>query len=180
MWNIVTLDGMFEGSKPWDLSFHERVWGDDLERFSIEQLQSAHALVFGRATYEGMAAYWRTAQGTIADYMNRLPKLVASRTLAAADWNNATVVVDDIAATLRRMKGEGEGDLYLFGSANLSETLMRQRLFDEYRIGVAPVIAGRGRRLFADGMPQEPLDLVDTWSTSTGCAVLRYRPRPRP
>jgi dihydrofolate reductase len=106
--------------------------------------------------------------------------VVASRTLAAADWNNSTVERDDIGAKLRRLKAEGEGDLYLFGSANLSETLMRQRLFDEYRIGVAPVIAGRGRRLFADGMPQEPLDLVRTWSTATGCAVLHYRPRPRP
>ena len=177
MWNVVTLDGMFEGTKSWDLSWHERVWGEELERFSIEQLESADFLVFGRVTYEGMAAYWRGAKGTIAEYMNKLPKLVASRTLESADWNNSTVVQGDISEELRRLKQQGSGDMYLFGSANLSETLMRERLFDEYRLGIAPVLAGKGRRLFADSGKQEQLDLLETRATSTGCVIARYRPR---
>jgi hypothetical protein len=55
MWNLLTLDGFFEGSKSWDLDFHLSVWGDELERLSIEQLGSAERLLFGRVTYEGMA-----------------------------------------------------------------------------------------------------------------------------
>ena len=62
MWNLITLDGYFEGEKNWDLPWHERVWGEELEQFSIEQLQSSDLLVFGRVTYEGMSAYWQTAK----------------------------------------------------------------------------------------------------------------------
>ena len=76
MWNLLSLDGYFEGAKSWDLDFHQSVWGDELERLSLEQLSSADGLLFGRITYEGMAAYWQTATGEIADLMNRLPKVV--------------------------------------------------------------------------------------------------------
>jgi dihydrofolate reductase len=62
MWNLITLDGFFEGAKSWDLGWHERVWGDELERLSIEQLRSADGLLFGRVTYEGMAAHWPSAE----------------------------------------------------------------------------------------------------------------------
>src|SRR5262245_14009599 len=144
MWNIITLDGYFEGEKRWDLPWHERVWGPELEQFSIEQLRSADCLVFGRVTYEGMASYWRTAEGEVARHMNRLPKVVCSRTLQTADWNNTTIV-PDAAAAIARLKQQGEGDMYVFGSANLAEALMNERLFDEYRIGIAPVVAGAGR-----------------------------------
>ena len=67
MWNLLPLDGYLEGPTPWDLAFHLAVWGDVLERFSIEQLRAADWLIFGRVTYEGMAAYWRTAQGEVAE-----------------------------------------------------------------------------------------------------------------
>ena len=56
MWNLITLDGYFEGTENWDLDWHEYVWGEELERLSIEQLRSAEFLLFGRVTYEGMAA----------------------------------------------------------------------------------------------------------------------------
>jgi dihydrofolate reductase len=174
MWNIVTLDGYFEGVKNWDLPWHERVWGEELERFSLEQLGSADMLVFGRVTYEGMAAYWTTAQGAVADYMNRLPKLLCSRTLQRATWNNTTLVKDDVDVEIARLKHQGSGNMFVFGSANLSRTLMNERLFDEYRIGVAPVIHGRGRLLFSDGQNPQGLQLIETRSLSNGCVILRY------
>ena len=85
MWNLVTLDGYFEGAKSWDLDWHNYAWGEELERFSIEQLKTIDALLFGRVTYEGMASYWTTAKGEVAesaDAMNRIPKIVFSKTLA--------------------------------------------------------------------------------------------------
>src|SRR5271169_5090342 len=85
MWNLMTVDGCFEGAKSWDLAFHQAVWGPELEAFSIEQLRTADRLLFGRVTYEGMAAYWRTAQGEVADFMNRLPKVVFSTSLTRMD-----------------------------------------------------------------------------------------------
>ena len=81
MWNMVTLDGFFEGSKPWDIAWHELGWGEELERLSVEQTSAADALLFGRVTYEGMAAYWPSAKGEVADIMNAIPKIVFSKTL---------------------------------------------------------------------------------------------------
>jgi dihydrofolate reductase len=173
MWNLITLDGYFEGVKSWDLPWHERVWGEELEQFSLEQLKSADMLVFGRVTYEGMAAHWQTAQGAIADHMNSLPKVVCSRTLQTPAWNHTTLVKDNVAAEIARLKREGNGNMFVFGSAKLSRSLMNEKLFDEYRIGVAPVIYGKGRLLFSDGLNHQ-LQLREVRSTSTGCVILRY------
>ena len=176
MWNLITLDGYFEGVKNWDLPWHERVWGEELERFSLDQLQSADMLVFGRVTYEGMAAYWQTAKGAIAEYMNRLPKVVCSRTLESAPWNNTLRVKDNAAEKVATLKRQGDGNMFVFGSANLSKTLMNAKLFDEYRIGIAPVIHGDGRLLFNDGLRSQGLQLLEARPLSTGCVILRYWP----
>ena len=92
MWNVITLDGYFEGNQNWDLSFHNIVWGQELEKLSIEQLNSADYLVFGRVTYEGMAAHWQKEKGEIADLMNKIPKVVFYKTLKSVDWNNAALI----------------------------------------------------------------------------------------
>lgn len=174
MWNFITLDGYFEGVKNWDLPWHERFWGEELERFSLDQLQSTDMLVFGRVTYEGMAAYWRTAKGAIADHMNSLPKVVFSRTLQTAEWSNTTLVKDNAAEEMARLKQQGNGNLFVFGSANLSRFLMNEQLFDEYRLGIAPVIQGSGRLMFNDGLTPQGLRLLEARPLSTGCIILRY------
>lgn len=178
MWNLITLDGCFEGEKSWDLPWHDTAWGADLEKLSIEQLEAADALLFGRVTYEGMAAYWQTAKGRIADYMNKLPKVVCSRTLVAATWNNSTLIKDKAAEEIAKLKRLGNRNIFVFGSGNLSQTLMHAGLFDEYRIGIAPVIHGKGRLLFENGLPSQTLQLVESRQTATGCMVLRYQKMP--
>jgi len=174
MWNIITLDGHFEGNRNWDLSFHETVWGKELEALSIEQLHSADYLVFGRVTYEGMAAYWTKAKGEIADLMNSIPKLVFSKTLNSAEWNNTTLIKENAAAEIIKLKAQGSGDMYVFGSANLSETFVNDDLFDEYRIGISPVILGSGRPLFKQGIASGNLTLVSVQRLTTGGVVLKY------
>ncbi len=176
MWNVITLDGCFEGTKNWDLSFHELVWGRELEDISIEQLQSADYLVFGRVTYEGMAEYWKKEKGEIADLMNSIPKIVFSTTLKTADWNNTTLINKNVSAEIKKLKAEGGKDMYVFGSANLSETFINDNLFDEYRIGIAPVILGNGRPLFKHGIPSKTLSLVSTRQLLTGGVILKYIP----
>jgi dihydrofolate reductase len=175
MWNIITLDGYFEGEKNWELSFHEIVWGPEMERFCLEQLNTTSHLVFGRTTYEGMAAYWKTAQGEIADFMNNLPKIVCSRTLNATDWNNSTLIKENVASEIAALKAKSNKDLYVFGSANLSETLIRENLIDEYRIAIAPVITGKGRYLFPKGLPEKKLSLISSQPLMTGGVILKYR-----
>lgn len=174
MWNIITLDGFFEGNQLWDLSCHNLIWGDELEKLSIEQLNAADYLVFGRVTYEGMAAYWREAKGEIADLMNKIPKLVFSKSLQTVDWNNATLIKNDASSAISKLKAEGGKDMYVFGSANLSETFINNNLFDEYRIGIAPVILGKGRPLFREGASTLNLTLVSTQQLLTGGVVLKY------
>jgi len=175
MWNIITLDGYFEGEKKWELPFLEIVWGPEMERLSLEQLNSTDYLVFGRTTYEGMAAYWKTAQGEIADLMNKLPKIVCSRTLNSADWNNSILIKQNVADEIAKLKAKGNKDMYVFGSANLSETLIKENLFDEYRICIAPVIAGKGRYLFPKGLPERQLSLISSQPLMTGGVIFKYK-----
>lgn len=175
MWNIITLDGYFEGDKNWDLSFHEIIWGPELEKISIEQLKAADYLVFGRVTYEGMADYWRTEKGEIAELMNKIPKLVCSRTLNSLDWNNSTLIKGNTAEEISKLKAQGGGDMYVFGSANLSGTFINDNLFDEYRIGVSPVLAGSGRPLFQKGIVPRQLKLVSSQQLLTGGLIMTFK-----
>jgi dihydrofolate reductase len=176
MWNLMTLDGMFEGPKPWDLGFHEYAWGKELERFSKEQAHEARGLVFGRRTYEGMAAYWRTEKGETAEFMNAVPKYVFSRTLERADWENSTLVKEDAGAAVARLKEQPGKDLFLFGSADLSVTLIRAGLFDEYRIGLVPVTLGEGNPLFKPGSEPLRLELERSRPLGDRCLLMHYRP----
>src|SRR5690606_11821185 len=173
MWNIITLDGYFEGQKNWDLPFHELVWGEELEKLSIEQLNSADYLVFGRVTYEGMAADWSKEAGKTADLMNKIPKLVFSTILKSAEWNNTILLSENAAAQLRKLKEQNGKSTFVFGSANLSETFIKDDLFDEYRIVIAPVILGNGRQLFRQGITSKNLSLVSTQHLKTGGVILK-------
>lgn len=177
MWNVMTLDGYFEGEKNWDLPFHELVWGKEVEQFGIEQLESADMLVFGKTTYEGMAAYWQTAkdEGETTRYMNSIAKIVCSTSLPKADWNNSTIV-RDAATDIPTLKKQGNKNMFVFGSGKLSETLMKEQLFDEYRLLIAPVFLGKGRLLFPKGLPYEELTLLEARALSNGGIILRYAP----
>src|SRR3954468_6958187 len=109
MWNVITLDGYFEGKEPWDLEFHQTVYDKELEAFSIEQLQTADMMVFGRKTYVGMADYWTKAEGEPeTPFMNKIAKVVCSTTLEAADWNNTTIVKDAVT-DIAQLKEQGDG-----------------------------------------------------------------------
>jgi len=174
MWNLLTLDGYFEGAKSWELDWHEYVWGEELERIAIEQLRSADRLLFGRVTYEGMAAYWRGAEGEVADLMNSIPKVVFSRTIHKTDWNNTALVKEYAAAAVRDLKQKSERNLFVFGSADLSATLMDARLFDEYRLAIVPVVLGHGKPLFGRTMSRHRLKLLEARPLASGCVILRY------
>lgn len=174
VWNLMTLDGRFEGEDNWDLAFHELAWGPELEALSHHFGDTAGALVFGRVTAEGMAAHWKTAEPSrITSFMNALPKVVASRTLATLDWNN-TRVVADIMPELKRMKGAGDKPLYVFGSADLTHQLLEAGLVDELIVGIAPILLGGGRPLFKPGS-RIGLELKETSRTASGAVINTYR-----
>jgi dihydrofolate reductase len=174
MWNLMTLDGFVEGPNR-DISWHDDVWGEELERLSIAQLHEAGGLLFGRVTYELMANYWPTASGEVADFMNASPKYVFSRTLTRADWNNTQLFSADVTATVAKLKHESAKDIFLFGSADLAASLIPQGLIDEFRIAINPIILGGGTPLFKQGT-RVKLKLIDVRPLSTGVAILRYAP----
>jgi dihydrofolate reductase len=176
MWNLMTLDGFVEGPNR-DISWHEDVWGEELEQLSIEQGLSAGGLMFGRVTYELMAGHWPGATGEVADFMNALPKYVFSRTLTKSDWNNTQMFGSDVPGTVARLKRESTKDIFLFGSAGLAESLIPHGLIDEFRIVVNPIVLGGGTPLFRAG-ERLKLKLLDSRALSTGAVILRYSPTP--
>ncbi len=106
--------------------------------------------------------------------MNALPKYVASTTLEEATWNG-TLIKDDVSAEVARLKEQSGGDLLVYGSARLVRTLIEHGLVDAYKLMLHPVVLGRGKRLFQDGI-QATLHLLDGRTTTTGVALLTYEP----
>ncbi|AOF90063.1 dihydrofolate reductase family protein [Sinorhizobium sp. RAC02] len=178
VWNLVTLDGFFEGEKKWDLDFHNRAWGPELEKLSSDFGASAGLLVFGRVTYEGMKAYWTTAEdegeGEVKAYMNALPKLVASRTITSSDWNN-TEMTADIVGEITRRKQALDKTIYVFGSADLTDSLLKAGLVDEVMLAIVPVQLGKGTPFFKEGARRD-FDLVEAKPLSNGAILARYAP----
>lgn len=177
IWNVMALDGAFEGATPWDLSMHETVWGPELKKLSDEQLGEAAVLLFGRKTYEGMRDYWSTSTEDEAPAMNNTPKVVVSSTLKTADWNNSRVLrsLDDVAALKR---DAGDKNVFVFGSAELTSSLRQAGLIDEYRICVAPLLLGKtgGAPMFKPTDDRLRLDLIKAEAISGGGVLLCYRP----
>ncbi|MFD4838507.1 dihydrofolate reductase family protein [Achromobacter sp. NPDC058515] len=178
VWNLVSVDGYFEGAKKWDLDFHNLAWGPELNKLSEEFGDNAAALVFGRVTYEGMASYWKSPQAEpskVSAYMNALPKLVASRKLTSVDWNNCRVTAD-IVPELQRMKAEQTKTIYVFGSAELTHSLLEAGLVDELMLCVVPVILGEGTLFFKPGRELR-LDLAQTRRLENGAIINTYAVR---
>jgi len=123
-----------------------------------------------------MAAHWPTATGEIADFMNAVPKYLVSRTLERADWANSTLVKEDAGKAVARLKEQPGKDLFVFGSADLSATLIRHGLFDEYRIGLVPVTLGEGSPLFKPDSEPLRLQLLQSRPPGDRCLLLRYQP----
>lgn len=171
---MVSLDGFFEGDKPWDIDWHRT--DEEFNDFASQQLDEFDTLVFGRATYEGMAQYW-PSEGAVKDdpevarRMNDSPKIVVSRTLDRPEpaWSNATLVKD--AAELR-----ADRKLLVLGSSVLTVSLLEAGLLDELRIIVNPVLIGSGRSLASSAKGPIPLRLLSRREFGNGNVLLTYAP----
>ncbi len=124
-----------------------------------------------------MAAYWanESETGPITDAMNTLPKYVVSNTLTAADWNNTKIISGDIVQALRDIKAKSDRNLYVFGSAELLATLLPAGIVDEYRLGLAPLLLGRGNPLFKPSNLRIDLELIKAQPLRNGGIVITYR-----
>jgi dihydrofolate reductase len=151
-------------------------------------LAASDALLLGRVTYEGLAAAWpnmmeqyrgprRAALGEYADMMNGYPKYVVSRTLKEPlEWNNSTLIRQNVAEEVSRLKQQPGKDVLIFGSGELVNTLIQHDLIDEYRLMLFPVVVGSGKRLFKDGIETKVLRLVETKTFGSDVVILSYQP----
>jgi len=178
-WNMVSLDGYFEGAMSWQIDWFQPLFNDELERFSVEQLRRADALLFGRTTYEGMAAYWPSASGEAAEYINSLPKIVFSSTLESVHWHRSRLVSGHIGPEVSRLRKESSGDLYVLGSGKLCAALFEGDLFDEIHLCVMPIALGHGATQAGHGMDRLRMRLLEAKPLSNGCVILRYEPQHR-
>ena len=180
---FVTVDGVMEapghdehrdGRNAWAL----QLASEEQQRFKIEELDGIDALLLGRVTYQIFAVFWPSAPRDegFADRMNSIRKYVVSTTLKVADWNNSTIISGNVPEEVSRLKQEAGGDILIYGSADLVNSLMKHDLIDEYRLLVFPVVLGTGKRLFRDGNDLSHLRLVDTRPFSSGVVLLTYQP----
>jgi dihydrofolate reductase len=143
-------------------------------------MEHTEALLFGRRTWQTMAAAWPGRAGDeFADRMNAIPKYVASRTLNQEDlfWSNSTLLPPhDALGEVRRLREHDGGDLLVMGSPTLTRLLTENDLVDEYLLMIEPVLVGGGKRLFPDDGQSRPMELVSITTSSTGVLVCAYRP----
>jgi class 3 adenylate cyclase/dihydrofolate reductase len=185
---FVTLDGVMEAPGHEEHRDGRNAWAlqgasEDQQRFKIEELLAADALLMGRVTYQIFAAFWPSAPGDEgwADRMNGIQKYVVSTTLETADWNNTVILRGDPSDEVSKLKQLHDGDILILGSADLVNSLMKHDLIDEYRLLVFPIVLGSGKRLFRDESDTSHLRLVGTRAFSSGVVLLSYQPaRERP
>jgi dihydrofolate reductase len=179
---FITVDGVVEdpgGSEGferggWAFDFDR---GDEGNKFKLDELLEAEAQLFGRRTCDGFAAAWPSRTGEFADRINKSPQYVVSSTLEEPPWENSTVISGDDAGEVSKLKAEPGGNILVAGSVQLVRTLLDNDLVDELRLMVFPVVLGKGKRLFDDGLGKSALKLVEARAVGPeGVVVLVYRP----
>jgi dihydrofolate reductase len=180
VFNHVSLDGYFQDARG-DMSWAHAGADPEWNAFVEDNARGGGVLVFGRVTYDLMIRYWPTEMArkndpVVAERMNAMPKIVFSRKLKEATWNNTRLIADDPVAAMRRLKREDGDDMAMFGSGTIIAQLAPAGLIDEYQIVVNPLILGSGRTMFA-GIA-EPLRLRQTRVRPfrNGNVVLWYAP----
>lgn len=188
--NFMTLDGVVQApggpDEDTDGGFAHGGWSS--KYFDPEAMGSAvdevmdrtDALLFGRRTWQAMAAAWPSRAGDpFADRMNEIPKYVASRTLSQDDltWSGSTLLAaEDAIGAVRELRASEGNGVQIWGSASLAAQLIEHDLVDQYVLMIEPVLLGGGKRIFPDDGRSRPLELVSTTTASTGVLICTYRP----
>jgi dihydrofolate reductase len=172
----VTLDGYVAGpggELDWELAEEH----PDVRAWKVASLRQVGTHIMGRVTYEAMAEYWPNATGDYADFMNKLPKVVFSNTLPAAEWAGSRVARGDLAEEIAALKSESGGEtIMVHGGAAFVQALSRLGLIDEYRLVIHPVALGNGLPLFKDLARPLRVDLAEAKSFPDGTVIHVYQP----
>jgi dihydrofolate reductase len=175
---MVSIDGYFEGEN------HEIDWhnvDEDFNRYSLDFLNNIDTLVFGRTTYELMASYWTTEAAVkdaplIAEKMNSLQKIVFSNTLEKAEWNKSRLMKTSLTDEIARQKLRQCKDIAIFGSSDLTLSLIPSGLINEFRIIVNPIFLGKGKTLLEGLDSRIKVKLLYSKTFKSGNVLLCYVP----
>ena len=164
---FISLDGVTEDPQSW------ATFDSDAGEEAAQVLQALDGMLMGRGTYEYFADVMPKATGPYADAINAVSKYVFSSTLERADWNNATIIREDVVAAVTELKRQDGGDLMMYGYGRLNRTLLENRLVDEIRFSVHPVLVA-GRTAGGGNRQALPLTLRGTTPSASGVVALAY------
>lgn len=178
VFNFITLNGFYKGANN-DLSWHRH--GAEESEYAAEGLGSESILLFGRVTYEMMAGYWPTPMAAqndpaVTDGMNNSEKIVFSRTITKAHWNNTRIISDNIVEETKKLKTSGK-DMTILGSGSIVTLFAENGLIDNYQIMVDPVALGEGTPIFNNIKKKLDLELTDSRIFKSGVVLLSYQPK---
>jgi dihydrofolate reductase len=182
---FLTLDGVMQGfggpDEDREGGFEWGGWGapyasEEIGQRAGEGIGAATAYLFGRKTYQHMAARWPNEpdENPIAAHLNATPKYVVTRTLSSLDWAGSQILDGDVVESVSDLKRDGDGFITLLGSGELAQTLIEHDLIDDYRLFVHPLVLGTGKRLFRQIPRPLSMQLIDCAATSTGILMLSY------
>jgi dihydrofolate reductase len=179
----ITLDGFIAGPDC-ELDWHFNYWDEEMAKFATEQLSDADTIVLGRVTYKAMARFWplkvmdlsyAREDIAFAEMMNRYEKIVFSKTLQKAEWNNSRVVRNGIRKEILKLKQKPGKNIIIYGSESIVSALNRLDLIDEFALWVHPVFLKKGKPLFKDEQEKLEFKLLNTKAFSSGVVILTYR-----
>ncbi|TLV03962.1 dihydrofolate reductase family protein [Dyadobacter luticola] len=183
LFSHISLDG-FAGDKNGGLAFLS--YDHELQQFADELIQTVGTPVYGKNTYNLMAGYWPTMfdnpnaserELAHAKWVQEVPKIVFSTTLPSADWENTTLIRDNVTEEINKLKQQPGKDLVIFGSPGLAKSLMNLGLIDEYQLTLHPIILGEGNSLFDGNVQLSKLKLLGSKTLGSGVVTLHYSAR---
>jgi dihydrofolate reductase len=173
----VTLDGVFDAETM--SQWAQPYYSDERDEFIRGIVLASDALLLGRTTFDLQAWYWPNQQDDkygMANHKNRMSKYVVTSRSLQAEWNNSTIINENVVEEIAKLKQQPGQDILIEGSAMLVESLAQAGLVDEYKLLVHPAIMGSGQRFFNNGLELTKLNLVESRTLSHGVVALSYEP----
>lgn len=170
---FVSLDGVVNHMEHWHFDYID----EQIEEITLGEIDASDAMLMGRKTYDIYAGAWPEREGAYPERINAIQKYVASTTLDKGDWNNTTVIKDDLVGTVTRLKQEPGKDILMHGYGPVAATLLRHGLLDELHLWVHPKLAGVGTTedmVFTEGL-QTAFELLDAKALRSGVVLLTYQ-----
>ena len=179
VFNFVTLNGFYSGPNG-DISWHKDNRDAEKDEYGQQGVDAATSLIFGRVTYEMMAGFWPSPDALkympeMAAGMNKAEKFVFSKTLQSANWENTTLIKDDMVEAIKKLKASGR-ELTILGSGSIVTQLAEQGLIDHFQFMVDPIVIGSGKAIFSGINTNLNLTLTDSKVFKSGVIVLTYKP----